>query len=136
MSWECVVGVEVHVRLRTEQKLFCSDRAVFGADPNSHVCPVCLGLPGALPTANPEAVRLAVRTALALGCTVHAESIWARKNYFYPDLPKGYQITQFERPLATDGAVCFEARSGSSTVRQRGRSSWMVSHGIWFSMPE
>ena len=119
MKWECVVGIEVHVQLRTDRKLFCSDRAVFGDDPNSHVCPVCLGLPGALPTTNPEAARLAVRAALALGCTVHAESIWARKNYFYPDLPKGYQITQFEQPLATDGEVAFEGASGLSSVRVR-----------------
>jgi aspartyl-tRNA(Asn)/glutamyl-tRNA(Gln) amidotransferase subunit B len=119
MSWESVVGVEIHVQLRTEHKLFCFDRPVFGDEPNSHVCPVCLGLPGALPTTNPAAVRLAVRTALALGCTVHSESVWARKNYFYPDLPKGYQITQFERPLATDGAVTFDGAKGPASVRIR-----------------
>ncbi len=119
MSWECVVGVEVHAQLRTERKLFCLDRVVFGDEPNAHVCPVCLGLPGALPTANPDAVRLAVRTSLALGCRVHRESVWARKNYFYPDLPKGYQITQLERPLATDGAVVFDGATGPSTVRIR-----------------
>jgi aspartyl-tRNA(Asn)/glutamyl-tRNA(Gln) amidotransferase subunit B len=119
VTWECVVGVEVHVQLRTDRKLFCLDRAVFGDEPNAHVCPVCLGLPGALPTANGDAVRLAVVTALALDCHVHAESIWARKNYFYPDLPKGYQITQFERPLATDGHVDFDAADGPSRVRIR-----------------
>jgi aspartyl-tRNA(Asn)/glutamyl-tRNA(Gln) amidotransferase subunit B len=118
-AWEAVIGLEVHVQLRTERKLFCGDRAVFGDMPNTHVCPVCLGLPGALPTTNPEAVRLAVRTALALGCTVHERSIWARKNYFYPDLPKGYQITQFERPLATDGRVAFDGASGEVYVRIR-----------------
>lgn len=119
MSWESVIGIEVHAQLKTERKLFCGDRAVFGEAPNTHVCPVCLGLPGALPTTNPQAVRLAVRTALAVGCTVHSTSLWARKNYFYPDLPKGYQITQFEEPLATDGRVAFDGEGGESFVRIR-----------------
>jgi len=120
MTWEAVIGLEVHVQLRTERKLFCGNRVVFGDEPNTHVCPVCLGLPGALPTTNPQAVELAVRTALALGCTVHLRSVWARKNYFYPDLPKGYQITQFEEPLATDGLVAFDDADGAEgTVRIR-----------------
>ncbi|MSR19483.1 MAG: Asp-tRNA(Asn)/Glu-tRNA(Gln) amidotransferase subunit GatB [Gemmatimonadetes bacterium] len=118
-AWEAVIGIEVHVQLRTARKLFCGDLAVFGDEPNSHVCPVCLGLPGALPTTNPEAVQLAVRTALALGCTVHERAIWARKNYFYPDLPKGYQITQFEQPLATGGLVAFDGAAGEAIVRIR-----------------
>ena len=118
-TWEPVIGLEVHVQLRTERKLFCGDRVVFGDEPNTHVCPVCLGLPGALPTTNPEAVELAVRTALALGCTVHGRSIWARKNYFYPDLPKGYQITQLEHPIATDGVVAYEGPDGAAEVRIR-----------------
>lgn len=117
MTWEVVIGIEIHVQLRTERKLFCGDRTQFGAPPNSQVCPVCLGLPGALPTTNPEAVRLAVRAAVALGCTVHERSIWTRKNYFYPDLPKGYQITQFEEPLATGGAVTYDGEQGESKVR-------------------
>ena len=82
MRWEAVIGIEIHVQLRTSRKLFCGDRAAFGDAPNTNVCPVCLGLPGALPTANPDAVRLAVRTALALDCTVHPRSIWARNHYF------------------------------------------------------
>jgi aspartyl-tRNA(Asn)/glutamyl-tRNA(Gln) amidotransferase subunit B len=117
--WEAVIGLEVHVQLRTAKKLFCGDTVVFGAEPNTHVCPVCLGLPGALPTTNPEAVALAVRTALVLGCTVHESAIWSRKNYFYPDLPKGYQITQLDQPLATDGLVTYDRPVGEAQVRIR-----------------
>ena len=87
--WEAVVGLEVHAHLKTRTKIFCRCSTQFGDQPNSNVCPVCLGLPGALPVLNREAVEMAVRTALAFGCTVHADSIFARKNYFYPDLPKG-----------------------------------------------
>ncbi len=102
-EFEPVIGLEIHVQLKTHSKLFCGNENEFGADPNSHVCPVCLGLPGALPVINLSAVELAVRAALGLGCEVHERSVFARKNYFYPDLPKGYQISQFERPFATDG---------------------------------
>ncbi|HEY6059130.1 MAG TPA: Asp-tRNA(Asn)/Glu-tRNA(Gln) amidotransferase subunit GatB [Gemmatimonadales bacterium] len=105
--WETVIGLETHVQLRTRSKMFCGCSSVFGAPPNTNVCPVCLGLPGALPTVNEQAIRLAVRAALALGCRVQAHSVFARKNYFYPDLPKGYQISQYEEPLATDGALAF-----------------------------
>ncbi len=103
--YEMVVGLEVHVQLKTATKAFCSCSSAFGAPPNTNVCPVCLALPGALPVLNARAVELAVRAALALGCTVHPTSVFARKNYFYPDLPKGYQISQFDKPLATGGAV-------------------------------
>jgi len=118
-GFEAVIGLEIHVQLRTSRKLFCGDLTRFGDAPNTHVCPVCLGLPGALPVLNREAVDLAVRTALAFDCTVHGTSVFARKNYFYPDLPKGYQISQFERPLATDGVFRFEVGDGSGEVRVR-----------------
>jgi aspartyl-tRNA(Asn)/glutamyl-tRNA(Gln) amidotransferase subunit B len=108
-TWETVIGLEVHVQLRTRTKMFCADRTTFGDPPNTNLCPVCLGLPGALPVPNAEAIRLATRGALALGCTVHETSVFARKNYFYPDLPKGYQISQFDKPLATGGSVSFES---------------------------
>lgn len=102
-TWEMVVGLEVHVQLKTRTKAYCACSTNFGDAPNRNTCPVCLALPGALPVLNAEAVTLATRAALALGCTVHERSIFARKNYFYPDLPKGYQISQAEFPLATQG---------------------------------
>jgi len=104
-KYEMVVGLEVHVQLKTRTKAFCNCSTEYGAPPNSNTCPVCLALPGALPVLNQHAVELAVRTALALGCVVHPLSIFARKNYFYPDLPKGYQISQYDQPLATGGAL-------------------------------
>jgi len=105
MSWEAVIGLEVHVQLRTESKMFCRCPNRFGAEPNTLVCPVCLGYPGTLPVPNRHAVDLAARLALALGCTLRARSVFARKNYFYPDLPKGYQISQFDQPLAEQGSL-------------------------------
>ena len=104
-GYELVVGLEVHVQLKTRTKIFCSCSTNFGDPPNTNVCPVCLGLPGALPVLNDDAVALAIRAALALGCSVNERSVFARKNYFYPDLPKGYQISQFDRPLASRGRV-------------------------------
>jgi len=109
MTWETVIGLEVHVQLGTRSKMFCGCAATFGEEPNTNVCPVCLGLPGALPVPNGAAIRLGVRGALALECTVHPVSIFSRKNYFYPDLPKGYQISQFDRPLATGGRLRIES---------------------------
>jgi len=107
-----VVGLEVHVQLRTASKAFCGCSADFGAPPNANTCPVCLALPGALPVLNAQAVTLATLAAVALGCTVNPKSVFARKNYFYPDLPKGFQISQYDRPLATGGHLAIPAADG------------------------
>jgi aspartyl-tRNA(Asn)/glutamyl-tRNA(Gln) amidotransferase subunit B len=111
-EYEPVIGLEVHAQLQTRTKLFCSCRNRFGDPPNTNVCPVCLGLPGALPVLSREAVTLAMRAALATHCTVQEESIWARKNYFYPDLPKGYQVSQYEKPLAFEGWIEIPGKDG------------------------
>src|SRR5579863_3037367 len=107
-KYETVIGLEVHVQLLTNTKIFCACSTRFGGPPNTNVCPVCLGLPGTLPVLNKRVVELAMRASLALNCTVHERSRFARKNYFYPDLPKGYQISQFELPLATNGWIEIE----------------------------
>ena len=116
-GWEMVVGLEVHVQLRTRTKAFCNCSTEYGAPANVNTCPVCLALPGALPVLNAQAVELATRAALALGCTVNPESIFARKNYFYPDLPKGYQISQFDKPLATGGVLEIGTRADGDAIR-------------------
>jgi aspartyl-tRNA(Asn)/glutamyl-tRNA(Gln) amidotransferase subunit B len=108
MRYEAVIGLEVHAQLLTRTKAFCGCPTTYGAAPNTHVCPVCLGLPGALPVLNGEAVRMAVRTALALSCNLRRRSRFARKNYFYPDLPKGYQISQYDEPLSERGLLDIE----------------------------
>ena len=117
--YEMVVGLEVHVQLKTRTKAFCGCSTDFGAAPNVNTCPVCLALPGALPVLNEHAVELATRAALGLGCAVNPVSVFARKNYFYPDLPKGYQISQFDQPLATGGSVAI-GKSGTGSDIQIG----------------
>jgi len=115
-KYEPVIGLEVHVQLLTKTKIFCGCSTRFGDPPNSNVCPVCLGLPGTLPVLNKRAVEMAMRAALAINCTVHEHSRFARKNYFYPDLPKGYQISQYELPLATGGWLEIEVHGEKKRI--------------------
>jgi len=121
MSYEAVIGLEVHAELQTNSKMFCGCPVVDAtiAEPNTAVCPVCAGMPGALPVVNLKAVEYALRVALALNCQVNRTSIFARKNYFYPDLPKGYQISQYEQPLAEHGELIIDTPQGEKTIRIR-----------------
>ena len=116
MKFEAVIGLEVHAQLATESKIFCPCPAKFGAAPNENTCPVCTGMPGVLPVLNRKAVEFAIRTALATSCTVQERSVFARKNYFYPDLPKAYQISQYELPLAVSGYIDIEANGTSRRI--------------------
>lgn len=119
MTYETVIGVEVHAQLRTKSKLFCGCATTFGASANSQTCPVCLGLPGSLPVINRMAVEMAARAGLALNCTITANNQFARKNYFYPDLPKGYQISQYESPICQHGWIEIAGAEGTKRVRIR-----------------
>src|SRR5436189_1387016 len=115
-AYEAVIGLECHAQLLTNSKLFCSCSTKFGEAPNMNTCPVCLGLPGALPVLNRVAVALAARAALGLNCRLNPESQWARKNYFYPDLPKGYQISQYDRPLAQHGSIEIKVNGATKKI--------------------
>jgi aspartyl-tRNA(Asn)/glutamyl-tRNA(Gln) amidotransferase subunit B len=121
MTYEPVIGLEVHAELKTKSKMFCACAVVDNTvvTPNTAVCPVCAGMPGTLPVVNQMAVEMGIRVALALGCTVNPVSVFARKNYFYPDLPKGYQISQYEQPLAEHGQLVIQTSAGERTIRVR-----------------
>ena len=116
MSWEMVIGLETHVELNTESKVFCSCRAEFGAEPNTHVCPVCMGLPGALPVFNEQVLHHAAKAGFALNCNVHHRSRFDRKNYFYPDLAKAYQISQFYKPICENGWLSVQTSAGEKKI--------------------
>src|SRR4030095_487307 len=123
MMYEVVIGVEVHAQLRTKSKMFCGCSAAFGRSPNSQTCPVCLGLPGSLPVINKAAVEMAVRAGLALNCTIGPQNRFARKNYFYPDPPKGYQISQYEAPVCEHGWIEIAVEGTTKRGRIR-RAHW------------
>ncbi|AGC42831.1 aspartyl/glutamyl-tRNA amidotransferase subunit B [Myxococcus stipitatus DSM 14675] len=118
-DFQPVIGLEVHAQLLTKSKIFCGCSTAFGAEPNRNTCPVCLGMPGVLPVLNARVVEFAIRTGLALECVVNSKSVWSRKNYFYPDLPKGYQITQFDLPVCEHGRLVIDTPSGEKVIRVR-----------------
>jgi aspartyl-tRNA(Asn)/glutamyl-tRNA(Gln) amidotransferase subunit B len=117
MDYEAVIGLEAHVQLKTKSKMWCGCANEFGAAPNTNVCPVCLGLPGVLPVPNDEALRLTALTGLLLNCEIPTRAKFDRKNYFYPDMPKNYQITQYDQPSTVAGYVEFEFAGGIARVR-------------------
>jgi len=119
IDFQPVIGLEVHAQLLTRTKIFCGCSTEFGAPPNHHTCPICLGMPGVLPVLNEKVLELAVRAGHALGCKVRPVSVWSRKNYFYPDLPKGYQITQYDRPICEEGTLRVETPAGERDIRIR-----------------
>src|ERR1700733_4164228 len=139
-KYEPVIGLEVHVQLSTRTKIFCGCPTSFGAPPNTNVCPVCLGLPGALPVLSRQSVELGIQAGLALNCRINSRSIFARKNYFYPDLPKGYQISQYDQPLAEHGFVDIEVdgvtkRIGITRVHMEDDAGKSINDGFKDSDP-
>ncbi|WP_426732952.1 Asp-tRNA(Asn)/Glu-tRNA(Gln) amidotransferase subunit GatB [Myxococcus faecalis] len=118
-DFQPVIGLEVHAQLLTQSKIFCGCSTAFGAEPNRNTCPVCLGMPGVLPVLNERVVDFAIRAGLALECRINARSVWSRKNYFYPDLPKGYQITQYDLPICEFGRLAIETPRGEKVIRVR-----------------
>ena len=129
MNYIANVGLEVHVQLKTKTKIFCGCPTTFGAPPNTHVCPVCLGYPGAMPSMNSEAIRLTVLSGLMLGCRINAFSKMDRKNYYYPDMPKNYQISQYDQPLCLGGGIEIALADGS---KKRLDAHASVKHGRGF----
>ena len=116
MNWEVVIGLEIHVQLNTQSKIFSSAATAYGADANTQACAVDIGLPGVLPVLNKEAVRKAVQFGVAVNAEIAPQSVFSRKNYFYPDLPKGYQISQFELPIVGKGELIIDLEAGSKTI--------------------
>ena len=123
MNYETTIGLEIHVQLKTRSKMFCGCGTAFGGDPNTQVCPVCLGYPGAMPVMNEKAIRLTVLSGLMLGTDISTYSKFDRKSYFYPDMPKNYQISQYDKPLCVGGHVDIETDEGPKTIGCRVRSS-------------
>ena len=116
MSWETVVGLEIHVHLKTRTKMFCGCEVAYFDEPNTHTCPTCLAFPGALPVANATAIEWTVKLGLALGCEIAEEAVFSRKNYFYPDNPKGYQISQYDKPLCVGGSLLVPGPDGEHEI--------------------
>ena len=117
MNLETVIGLEIHAELNTKSKIFCNCSTKFGAEPNTNVCPICMGLPGTLPVMNQEVISKAMKAGLALNCTINEFNKMDRKNYFYPDLPKAYQISQYDKPICTNGIVRFQYNDKEVKVR-------------------